>query len=126
MIPCRFPKQSPLYSIEISSLEKKKKRNATEKSRMSCPQHQPPLFFFSYNSFSSLFSPSTFFCTVIADAFDKLFADPKPKAQMKAIFLQAICQRKITGKKLCCGQSFISPELTLRIAKGWYKICFVQ
>lgn len=125
MIPCRFPKQSPLYSIEISSLEKKKKECHREKQNVMSSASTSS-FFFSYNSFSSLFSPPTFFCTVIADAFDKLFADPKPKAQMKAIFLQAICQRKITGKKLCCGQSFISPELTLRIAKGWYKICFVQ
>lgn len=62
-------------------------------------------FFFSYNSFSSLFSPSTFFCTVIADAFDKLFADPKPKAQMKAIFLQAICQRKSQAKNFAVAKA---------------------
>lgn len=41
---------------------------------------------------------SNFYCTVTADAFDELFAGPESKAQMKAIFLQAICQRKTQAK----------------------------
>lgn len=35
---------------------------------------------------------------MMADAFDKLFADLTRKAQMKAIFLQAIYQRKSQAK----------------------------
>lgn len=83
---------------------KRKKKNTTKKN----PKHKknPPNTHTKKNpqklnsTFFTCFLPSfpTFHCTLITDTFDKLCAGTGSKAQMKAIFLRAICQRKSQGK----------------------------
>lgn len=110
MIPGSFPKQSPLCSREISSLDKKghrkekwhfviyvlkktKHKKTTQQKKRKEKTHTSTFFTCFLPSFPS------FHCTLITDAFDELCAGSGFKAQMKAIFSRAICQRKSQGEK---------------------------